>query len=434
MRTTKTLTINPEQIKIGKNLLRFRQDLGDISALAKSIKNVGQLQPIIIDTDYNLIVGERRLQACKELNQSVIVRIIDENNPASLREIEIEENIQRKNFTPAEEVLAVKELHELKINSVQSPESRSGSKTKQWTMKDTAMLLNKERSSISKDLELAKAIEALPGLKKCKTKKDLRTAIKAVEKILTRVENAQIYKEKIEAKKEQVTVNNISAEEFMKNLKTNSVDILLTDPPYGIDIDKNAIGINNITGNNFNLQGFSFDDSKNVIENFISTLAKESFRFTKPTAHAYVFCGFEFFQRIKQKFTEAGWQVYLKPIIWVKPGQGQSNNPDVWPVTSYECILYARKKDSVLIKAQSDHISAGRTLPSNKIHPTQKPIDLLSNLISRSVYKGATLVDPFMGSGSSLIAGYKHGCFVSGTDINKHAYNAAVEYIAKETK
>ena len=61
-------------IKIGK---RFRKDMGDLTSLKNSIKELGLLQPIVIDENNNLIAGFRRLQACKELGKiDIDVKII----------------------------------------------------------------------------------------------------------------------------------------------------------------------------------------------------------------------------------------------------------------------------------------------------------------------------------------------------------------------
>lgn len=62
-------------IKIGK---RFRKDLGDIDALARSINEIGLLHPIVITPDGELLAGQRRLEACKKLGWGEVpVRIIE---------------------------------------------------------------------------------------------------------------------------------------------------------------------------------------------------------------------------------------------------------------------------------------------------------------------------------------------------------------------
>jgi ParB-like chromosome segregation protein Spo0J len=86
-----------DRIKVGR---RFRQDLGDIAGLAKSIAAQGLLQPLVIDGEGNLIIGQRRLIAVKELGHAeVLVRIVNLENPLLAEQ---DENTLRKQFTPSE--------------------------------------------------------------------------------------------------------------------------------------------------------------------------------------------------------------------------------------------------------------------------------------------------------------------------------------------
>jgi ParB-like chromosome segregation protein Spo0J len=82
---------------------RRRQDHGDIAGLAESIARYGLLHPIVIDESSNLVAGGRRLMACQHLAlQEVEVRRLGDLSDAELREIEIEENLQRKDLTSFE--------------------------------------------------------------------------------------------------------------------------------------------------------------------------------------------------------------------------------------------------------------------------------------------------------------------------------------------
>lgn len=87
-------------IRIGK---RRRQDLGDIPGLARSIDTHGLLHPVIVAADDELISGERRLRACELLGwTSIDVRRWPDLTPEERREIELAENVDRKDLTPAE--------------------------------------------------------------------------------------------------------------------------------------------------------------------------------------------------------------------------------------------------------------------------------------------------------------------------------------------
>jgi ParB family chromosome partitioning protein len=82
---------------------RIRKELGDISALMESLKNHGQLTPIIINRKYELIAGFRRLQAAKRLGwKSIEAVMIDRPSEQQKLEVEIEENVQRLDLSPEE--------------------------------------------------------------------------------------------------------------------------------------------------------------------------------------------------------------------------------------------------------------------------------------------------------------------------------------------
>ena len=94
-----------EQIEVGE---RRREDFGDIDALAKGIQRVGLLEPIIVDRNgkkdrYRLIAGERRLRAVGMLKWKTVPACLREHlTDAQMRDIELEENENRKSLTDRE--------------------------------------------------------------------------------------------------------------------------------------------------------------------------------------------------------------------------------------------------------------------------------------------------------------------------------------------
>jgi ParB family chromosome partitioning protein len=83
--------------------------LGNIAALAKSIRELGLLQPIVVDEQFNLIAGQRRLVACKELGwETIPTRILNVDNLLAERD----ENTVRKDFTPSEAVAIGKAIED----------------------------------------------------------------------------------------------------------------------------------------------------------------------------------------------------------------------------------------------------------------------------------------------------------------------------------
>lgn len=90
-----------EEIEIGT---RIRQEPDDLNSLKKSIKEVGLINPIIVNFEKKLVSGLRRLEACRQLGLTEIeVKIMDKSSD-SVKQLDIEyhENLGRISFTEAE--------------------------------------------------------------------------------------------------------------------------------------------------------------------------------------------------------------------------------------------------------------------------------------------------------------------------------------------
>jgi ParB family chromosome partitioning protein len=94
---------------------RIRREMGDITSLAESMKRYGQISPIMLSKNNVLIAGGRRLEAAKHLGWKTInVVTVDAAEKLTKLEYEIEENIQRRDFTPEEIVQATREINRLR--------------------------------------------------------------------------------------------------------------------------------------------------------------------------------------------------------------------------------------------------------------------------------------------------------------------------------
>lgn len=93
--------ISLEDIEVGE---RRREDYGDLSGLAASIQRYGMIHPIVVDSEKRLVVGGRRLEAARILGwKQIEARDHGELTEEELREIELEENLRRKDLTPYEQ-------------------------------------------------------------------------------------------------------------------------------------------------------------------------------------------------------------------------------------------------------------------------------------------------------------------------------------------
>ena len=106
------MLVNIKDIKIKK---RVRHDLGNLEALKNSLRTYGLLNPITLNEKYELIAGERRLQAAKQLGWTNINAIIMNNvSDVEKLELELEENNQRKEFTKEELLEGYRRLEKLR--------------------------------------------------------------------------------------------------------------------------------------------------------------------------------------------------------------------------------------------------------------------------------------------------------------------------------
>ena len=94
---------------------RVRKDLGNLEDLKDSLRRYGLLNPITLNSKYQLVAGERRLEAAKAIGwTSINANIIDNLTPVSQLEMELEENNQRKEFTDEELLEGYKRLAALR--------------------------------------------------------------------------------------------------------------------------------------------------------------------------------------------------------------------------------------------------------------------------------------------------------------------------------
>lgn len=94
---------------------RIRQDLGDLSKLMESLKAYGLMNPILINSNRELIAGQRRLEASKRLGwKNIEAHIVDTSSDVNELEMEIDENLHRRNLSAVELAEGMSKLEKLK--------------------------------------------------------------------------------------------------------------------------------------------------------------------------------------------------------------------------------------------------------------------------------------------------------------------------------
>jgi len=394
---------------------RIRTDLGDIDELCNSIREVGLIQPIVLDRTNKLIAGERRFRALKRLGFNVLVHgktfvYNDEQDTLRLKAMEIEENVKRKQLTWQEEVLAKKRILEImqQIHGVAGPGRPSqsvglGVTSSGFGINKLASLLGESNAQTSKDVELAELIEAVPALAKAETKEAARRQATLAVTVAAALQMAQKNPPKTEQKwtlYEGDFVNNAN------NIEDNSMDLVIVDPPYGADTS--GMGPNSKV-----LLAKPFQDSLVPTNVLLSHLAEQSYRVLRPDRFACFFFDFVLYEDLIEQLDGFGFVVDIVPLIWVK-NTVINTTPYTRYGRSYEPILLARKGEPKLIRpSQRDVIQVDnvitRSANEQKLYQAQKPIALIRKLIEDLCVPSGTVVDFCAGSGTTGEAALRSG-------------------------
>lgn len=236
-----------DAVKIG---LRVRDDLGELSELAKSIENVGLLHPIVVRPDGTLIAGMRRLEACTTVLgwQEIDVNVVRNLEDVSLAlRAEGDENAMRKELTPVESVKlsyllepmergAARERQQLLSNPETSPVNFSEPAGR--ALDKVASAVGMSRPTLMKAREIVEAAESEPEIFGDLAEYIHRTG--KVDGAHKKLEARQVQAKRLEAARrglDAVTPDGAQLlhgdfYEVMKGMQPASVDTIVTDPPY----------------------------------------------------------------------------------------------------------------------------------------------------------------------------------------------------------
>jgi site-specific DNA-methyltransferase (adenine-specific) len=191
--------------------------------------------------------------------------------------------------------------------------------------------------------------------------------------------------------------------ELVKEIKDGTISLVLTDPPYGINLDEGET-------KKGNLHPTIYSDNPGEIMDLVREAAREAYRVLKQDTHAYFWFDIKAYPIILQHLSEAGFVVDPVPLIWAKNTPGQTNHPESRWASGYEVCFFCRKGKRPLLKqGRSNVLNYPTVPPAQKIHPVEKPYSLLRQLIEASTVDGEVVLDMFGGSGSTAEAAIRSG-------------------------
>lgn len=215
----------------------------------------------------------------------------------------------------------------------------------------------------------------------------------------------------------------------MRRLADDSIDCLVTDPPY--KIIGGGQGKNTNTGGILNQNKKGAENGTFFKHNSIkfSEWLPEVFRVLKDQTHAYVMVNDRNMQDLLNVSTKAGFQL-VNILAWKK----NNATPNKFYMKNMEFIVMLRKgRQRYINHMGSKQCMEVPNIIGNKKHPSEKPSDLLKILIENSTNEGEIVLDPFMGVFSTAVASIETNRKYIGFEIDEEYFNLGQARI-EETK
>lgn len=482
--STPRLTIPISQVRIGE---RIRTDFGDLQELIDSFKEneaVGKprlIHPIVVDSDFTLIDGGRRLAAHERAGYTDIdiafFAVLDEGIRMRL---EVDAN-KHKRFNWKENCLAIERYHNFYSQ-------RAAKASQSWGVRETGSLLGMGKSPVNycliiakyirqNDPEICKAEKMSDALQILVDRKEKEANKRLVELTTQNVpQGVAILQQPLG----HVTVPSTKDEDFFSvatpfqpgvgaiedvdetpgqapqtgiqvvplsqmlfkidcitwmSTRPAQVDHIITDIPYAIDMD--MLNQNNPHGGMNNIEDVAaehgVEDNKKLMSHFFpaaySTLKDRGFLIT--------WCDQMLWQYMYDLAIAAGFKVQRWPLTWVKTSSCMNQSANVNFTKNTEIAMVCRKGVANLLKSQSSSVWTGGNDLETKLlgHPFVKPAGLWTWLYEAVAPKGSLVLDPFAGVGSSTIPAVRYGitpvtCEINEDHFNRQVINVQNQYLA----
>ena len=431
-------------IHIARERQRQEFEPQSLMELTESIGRLGLLHAPVVresaDGKLWLVSGERRLRAIQDawmlgysiryngelvVEPGIPVVTMGELSPLEAEEAELDENLKRKDLTWQERAQAIERLHNLRVAQAEATnagEALSPAEAVTHTVADTAEELTGWRdagpaASVRKSIIVAKHLDD-PDVAKAKSADEAFKILKRKEEVKDNARLATTLGGNFTRDSSQLLQGDCLS--WMQQADPEQFDVILTDPPYGMG----AQDFGDAGGKLLTIE-HHYDDSLEAWADLMAPWAIAAYALAKPQAHAYVFCDFDNFHRLKRFMEQAGWYVFRTPMLAYKLNSGRVPLPQHGPRRQYECILFANKGQKPVNFIGSDVIPCKGD--DNLGHGAQKPVELYVELLRRSVRPGNALLDTFAGTGTIFAAAKEVSCRAVGIEKDPGSFGIAAK-------
>lgn len=207
----------------------------------------------------------------------------------------------------------------------------------------------------------------------------------------------------------------------------NEIDLILTDPPYTISKETGFMNVKNGV-KRFSVSMDFGEWDKSIID--LDILCKKLFNILKKGGSAIIFYDIWKITILKDAMEKAGFRM-IRLIIWEKTNPVPLNSKRSYLTNSREVAICGVKGNNPTFNSEYDKGIYNYPIEhiKNRIHPTQKPLKLIEDLIIKHSNDGNTIMDPFMGSGTTRVACLNYNRDFIGIEKDLQYFNHAMERI-----
>ena len=219
----------------------------------------------------------------------------------------------------------------------------------------------------------------------------------------------------------------------LRKLKNESVDLIVSDPPYNIaSSDRTTMRSGKPLST---MKAWGKWDSMHPFdyEVMILTVLSECYRVLKPGGSLYMFTAREQSGYFVHKAVERGF-VYRNQLVMVKKNPLPSFAKSNWRSAFEACFYVTKGKPKTfnfISQAECKNVFSYANACLKTKHPTEKPLPFIELLVSVSSNPGDLIVDPFMGSGTTAVAAKLLGRTFLGFELEEEYIEMARERLRK---
>lgn len=424
--TSGTFTSFPVSSIFVDRATRQRKDLPNIDELVDSIARLGLINPIVIKQDGELIAGERRWTAIRQLGWTHMpVQFVEDLDELDLREIEFEENVKRVNLTWQEECEALAQLHELKL-----------SRNEGWSTADTASSIGMSARYVQERLAVAKELqdEKISSADKFSTARNLTqrslerrranavssVAAAAAEVFQTQEEN-DTSDTPLDPVAKPIPLLNLSFHDWQPTYEGPKFNLVHCDFPYGINVADSPRQNSALADH--------YEDSPDTYWALVARLGAAMSNVVADSAHLVFWFSMDYYSDTVAELTRMGWKVNPFPLIWHKSDNaGIAPDTQRWPRRTYETALVASRGDRKLTHAGPRANSFAH--PGSRdgaIHISEKPKAVLTHFLSMFCDEYSIVLDPTAGSGNAIKVAESLGAMSAlGLELSPEFFDLAI--------